>query len=119
MSLEALWFIQFEVPKIERRGGGVVVFETGRILGGDSSFYYIGDYSVDNKEIQGRVEVKRHNYMLEAVIPGLEYGAYSYKGVIESDDSIIMVGTPEQLAGTLEGNFLQVTIVCKRICDLP
>ena len=119
MSLEALWSIQFEVPNIERWGGGVVVFETGRILGGDSSFYYIGDYSVDNKIIQGRVEVKRHNDMLEAVIPGFEDGAYFYKGVIKSDDSITMAGIPEMLVGKPEGDKLQVTIVCKRICDLP
>ena len=45
--------------------------------------------------------------------------SYSYKGVIESDDSIIMMGTPEQLAGMPEGNFLEVTIIFKRICDLP
>lgn len=119
MSLEALWSIQFEVPNIERAGGGVIVFETGRIYGGDSSFYYIGDYSVDNNEIQGRVEVKRHNEMLEAVILGLEGQAYSFEGVIEPDDSISMVGTLEQLEGSPEGNFLQVKIVCKRICDLP
>ncbi len=43
MSLEALWTIEFQ----DVHGwvnGGVVVFETNRVFGGDSNYYYVGQF---------------------------------------------------------------------------
>ncbi len=53
--LEGLWTIEF-VSNVETYGAGVVVFESGRILGGDSSYYYIGTFRVKNKIVEAEVE---------------------------------------------------------------
>ena len=60
MSLEALWALTFGTE--QRLGAGVVVFETGRIFGGDGNFYYLGhyDYNTRDQTISGEVAVIRH-----------------------------------------------------------
>lgn len=45
--IEGLWVIRFQGPGYEGfdLNGGVVVIESGRVLGGDSGYYYLGDIS--------------------------------------------------------------------------
>jgi len=57
--LEALWTIEF--GSYEAFGAGVVVFETGRIFGGDNQYYYIGNYDVKNDTVEGEVEVTHYS----------------------------------------------------------
>lgn len=64
MSIEGLWTIVFSGQF--GAGAGVVVFETGRIFGGDTSMYYIGDYEVKNGFLSGNVRVRVH-----AEVPGM------------------------------------------------
>lgn len=45
MSIEALWSVTF-ASNANRAGGGVVVIETGKILGGDAMFTYVGNIRV-------------------------------------------------------------------------
>jgi hypothetical protein len=47
MNLEALWTAEFIAE--EGTGAGVVIFETGRILGDDSSYYYLGRFEVSSR----------------------------------------------------------------------
>ena len=44
--IEGLWSVKFATP-FGTGGAGVVVFESGRILGGDAGFTYIGDYKLE------------------------------------------------------------------------
>lgn len=64
MSIEGLWTIVFSGKF--GAGAGVVVFETGRIFGGDTSMYYIGDYEVNNGSLSGNIRVRIH-----AQVPGM------------------------------------------------
>jgi|SRR5262245_2353459 len=41
-------------------GAGVVVLQDGKIQGGDSAMYYVGDYSENGQEMTARVEGKMH-----------------------------------------------------------
>lgn len=65
MSCEALWSIEFvgavinNVEETFDGGGGVIVFETGRVLGGDSGFTYIGDYEIKNGIMNMKARVKK------------------------------------------------------------
>jgi hypothetical protein len=43
--LEALWSVGF-ITGQGLHGAGVVIFETGRVFGGDSYFYWVGSYRV-------------------------------------------------------------------------
>jgi len=61
--LEALWSVTFQsnVPLPNNAGGGIVVLETGRILGGDIQFTYIGSYkSPTHGQIEAEVECIRY-----------------------------------------------------------
>ncbi len=53
--LEGLWTIEF-VSNLGTQGAGVVILESGRILGGDSSYYYRGTFEVKNKTVEAQME---------------------------------------------------------------
>ncbi|MGD8843654.1 MAG: hypothetical protein PVJ83_09290 [Gammaproteobacteria bacterium] len=57
--LEAIWSVEF-VSHNYRVAGGVVMFENGRIFGGDSNFYYLGTYETHDGKVTARV--KFHNF---------------------------------------------------------
>ena len=63
MSVEGLWCFQTSsvADPTTYQDGGVVVLETGRVLGGDSAFAYVGDYEVSGSEIAARVRVYQWN----------------------------------------------------------
>jgi hypothetical protein len=55
MSIEALWTVTF-TSNLGVGGAGVVIFETGRLFGGDPDYIYLGEYKVtpDGKKNQRR-----------------------------------------------------------------
>lgn len=59
MSVEALWAVEF-VTDNGNYSAGVVVFETGRVLGGDSVFFYTGDFTLKDNTIQANIKVRHH-----------------------------------------------------------
>lgn len=69
--LEALWTAEFET-NMGTFGGGVVVFETGRIFGGDSLYYYLGKAEVKNEIVEAEVEVTNHSGPPRSVFGPLE-----------------------------------------------
>lgn len=48
MSIEALWTVTFG-SNLGMSGAGVVVFETGRLFGGDPDYIYLGKYDVTHR----------------------------------------------------------------------
>lgn len=60
MGPEALWSIEF-IDNQEHHGGGIAVFYRDRIMGGNSSFTYIGKYKLRGDEISCQVTLKRFN----------------------------------------------------------
>jgi len=50
--LEGFWIVQF--AGMEGKGGGVVLFERGKVFGGDSGFTYIGTC----EEVDGKARAK-------------------------------------------------------------
>lgn len=64
--LEALWSVEFR-SSYGLQGAGVVVFETGRIFGGDSSMIYTGRYKVVNNALDADLQVRKY-----ANVPGME-----------------------------------------------
>jgi hypothetical protein len=64
VSVEGIWGLRFvslsgklPVPEL----GGVVIFETGRILGGDSWSYYTGEYQVEGNLLAFRLNTRVHS----------------------------------------------------------
>ncbi|MEW6647174.1 MAG: GrlR family regulatory protein [Pseudomonadota bacterium] len=57
--IEALWSVSFE-SNFGLAGHGIAVFESGRVLGGDSGMMYVGSYEVKNSTLEGTIHVTRY-----------------------------------------------------------
>lgn len=57
MSIEGMW--KFQSGNVDGPSklawGGIVILETGRVLGGDSSMAYLGTYNLEGKSIKAKV----------------------------------------------------------------
>ncbi|UAN04394.1 GrlR family regulatory protein [Achromobacter mucicolens] len=110
--LEAMWTVRFRRPGIDF-GAGVIVLESGRAFGGDSSFSYIGSYAVspDGNAVTIKIRVSRH-------APGLE-------NVFGLDDfDLTLVGTPSRENLALSGSVDQqpafrLDVLARRKAELP
>ena len=59
-TLEALWTVEFEVAG-GWHNGGVLVFETQRVFGGDSQYYYLGTFFVGRGSINVELRVTHYH----------------------------------------------------------
>ena len=59
-SIEALWTIQFDTGN-GWINGGVVIFETGRVFGGDSQYFYTGTYQNHGDQISGEARIRHYH----------------------------------------------------------
>jgi T3SS negative regulator,GrlR len=59
-ELDGLWTIAFEVAG-EWRSGGVVLFERGRLSGGDSFYFYYGHCTERNGTLAGEARILHHS----------------------------------------------------------
>jgi hypothetical protein len=64
--LEALYGLEF-VSSVNIGGYGVVVLETGRVLGGDSSFIFIGSYEVKNGVVSAQITCTNDRNVLGSI----------------------------------------------------
>ena len=58
--LEALWTVEY-MDAAGWKTGGVVVFETGRVFGGDNRFYYVGRYEADHPRITAELGIRYYH----------------------------------------------------------
>ncbi len=57
---EGLYKAEFETPF--GRGSGVMLFESGRIRGGNTGLYYVGKYDVTGGSLHAHLKVLRHTH---------------------------------------------------------
>jgi len=58
--LEALWSVEFLSGTTLRQGAGVIVLETSRAFGGDSSYFYVGGYQLIHDTLKADVKVTHY-----------------------------------------------------------
>ena len=62
--LDALWSVTFasnvKQPAIEHAIGGVVVLDSGRLLGGDQQFFYVGTVQERNGKLEAEIGVENY-----------------------------------------------------------
>lgn len=110
--LEALWSVEFQ-SSFGMYGNGVVVFETGRIFGGDSAMIYVGNFRVSNGTIDADINVKKY-----ANVPGMS----SVVGF--NDFNLKVSGKPDASSMVLAGYVIEdpsrkITIRADRRAELP
>ena len=113
--LEALWAVTFSSPSHRDAGTGVAVLETGRVLGGDNQYVYVGSYKTRPDGVtEAQVHVKRHTSMP---------GAVSLFGPIQAFD-LALTGKGAADKFIMQGHMVQqptaaIAIHFRRIAELP
>lgn len=99
--LDALYGIEFVSNKLES-GYGVVIVEKGRILGGGSSFVYIGSYTESNGVVVAKVHCKNDRRILGSVFGEVYEFNLVLEGVSAPSEFVIqgyMVENPAMRVG--------------------
>jgi len=109
--LEALWSVEF-VSNVQGFGAGVAVMETGRILGGDSRYIYVGSFAIENEDL--KVKVKVTHYFGEP---------YSIFGP-RSEFNLTLTGKPAHDGFEMQGHMiedpnLRIGVRLTRRAELP
>jgi len=86
--IEALWSVEF-VAANGNSGGGVVIFESGRIFGGDSSYYYVGSYQVNGSDISGKVRVNHYYGEVNNIFGDYKEVTLEFSGRIQAEQFIV------------------------------
>lgn len=60
MALEQLWSIEF-TSQLSSEGGGVIVLENGKILGGDNNYFYVGSYDLIKNQFNATIDIKHYH----------------------------------------------------------
>lgn len=109
--LEALWSVEF-VSNLQSVGAGVAVFETGRVFGGDSQYYYLGTFRIVGGVIHAELEINHYAGSPSSVFGPLQKFNIKLQG--EPTDPVMV------LRGHLVQNpALQIYIRLTKRADLP
>ena len=82
--IEALWSVQF-IADNNHYGAGVVVFENCRIFGGDSTYYYVGSYSIKDGVISAEVSANHYSGQRNNIVGPVEKVTWVVSGHIAHD----------------------------------
>lgn len=92
MSIEALWTMYMgtvDEPGLTEgwASAGVVVFETGRLFGGDSGYYYLGTYELNGGRVTGTAVSQHYNGPPNSAFgPGIISQEVKFEGTIEGEE---------------------------------
>jgi hypothetical protein len=97
MSVEGLWLLRTnQVDDMSTvLAPSVITLETDRLFGGDSAYFYVGDYHVSNGNISGSARVRTHT-----IYDGLE-NVFGMSGPIDHTVTFNGAVTENILAGTM------------------
>ena len=110
-SIEAIWSIYF-MKGPDTYGAGVAVFETQRIFGGDSNYYYVGSYAVQGSIVTGTVNVRHYTGDLNNVFGPLKELEIDFE-VEKRGDEMNGAGVAKGIPGG------RLVAKLKRLADLP
>src|SRR5271169_2753966 len=104
-KLDGLWTVYFRLGFF---GTGVVVFKDNRLLGGDTYYYYDGNFKLQDNRVDATIRVVRFNLTGVAIFGNLD----SFNLNVTGDIS----GAEMQLHGNMsEQPDMKIEINCKKI----
>jgi len=111
--LEALYGIEF-ISNNNNGGYGVVVLETERIFGGDSSFVFIGSYQTQNGELTANVKCTNDRKILQSIFGDIDEFNLKLTGKPDGNyQEFILHGY------VVENPNMEISIKLKRRAELP
>ena len=116
MSFEGLWAIRFgHKGEAGLPNGGVVVFETNRVFGGDSWIAYTGRYELqEGKRVVANVTAEQHS-------PGIVYDAWGGMGGKFDMLVVAEMQADGEWSGVMgrEGDTDKLNIRMRKLSELP
>lgn len=109
--IEALWSVEF-MSNLQGAGAGVAVFETGRVLGGDAGFTYVGTYRTNGSRLEANVVVSKYNNHGHSVFGDLRKFTLHLEGELKHD-------TFDVQGYMVENPSLKIAIRLTRRAELP
>jgi hypothetical protein len=88
MALEQLWSVEF-ISDLGSEGGGVLILEKGKILGGDNNYFYVGSYDLKDNQFNATIEVKHYHGDLNPIFGKLYDFILMLKGDMDEDELIL------------------------------
>jgi hypothetical protein len=85
VAIEQLWSIEF-YSGLSSEGGGVVVLEKNKILGGDNNYFYVGSYDLNNKKFNATVDVKHYHGKCNPIFGKFEEFILKLEGDYDEDE---------------------------------
>ena len=85
--VEGFWILQINASNITT--GGVMLFLSGRVFGGDNGFTWIGTYVTDQRIVKARVLVQRFDPDIESVLPVAGDYEMHFSGDLRDPDNIV------------------------------
>ena len=101
MPVEGFWTVRVEGPQVA--GTGVAMMKGRRVYGGETGFYYLGNYEVDGNVFKARIAVRNFDPAIPSGF-GIQ-GNYEMdvSGVIRDDDTMsgtaMITGRPQYNVG--------------------
>ena len=104
--VDGLWTVEF-ISSLNRIGKGVIVFNNNRLLGGDSGYYYSGNFTVENDIITGTANITRFDVNSISVFGDIGQLSLSFEGSV-SGSSI------NGWASRRDNPMMRIRIVCNK-----
>lgn len=99
--INGLWSVQFSSSS-GSFGGGIVVFQNGKVYGGDLGYYYIGSYKIEDDLISGEVAVANYSGAPHSVFGPINNFKLVLSGKVHSTNMTLngnLVGQPNMTIG--------------------
>jgi hypothetical protein len=96
-TIDGLWTAEFG-SSTGVFGGGVVVFQNGKVMGGDAGYYYLGDYRLTEGALVATIEISAFIKGFESVFNTVGQNLkLNLVGSIVDETHVIAQGHPEQM----------------------
>ncbi|MBM4276236.1 MAG: hypothetical protein FJ134_17565 [Deltaproteobacteria bacterium] len=93
-KFNGLWTVEF-ISTIGRSGKGVVILHNKRLLGGDSGYYYTGNYDINHNRFSGNLFVIRHDPTGISVFGDVDSFKLSLSGEVDNLHFSAVASIPE------------------------
>ena len=108
--IEALWAVYFVAPTHNDYGAGVVVLENGTARGGDSNYFYVGNFRVKDDVLTANVSINHYADQLNNIF-----------GPVQKIN-VVLTGTIGYEEFTLTGNSVEtnqpILVKFRRIAEI-
>ena len=100
-----LYKVEFQTQR--GAGAGVVTLMDGKLGGGDSGIYYVGEYSVSGDDVTAKVRTGRHTQGLDSVF-GADRLNITMKGKVSGDGATFTATAVEAPGVTMQGRLSKI-----------